>query len=216
MKASSVLLASLAPAARALVLAAALAVAPSARAIEEPAYDVLRTLDERVELRRYAPYVVAEVQVAGPAEEAGNRAFPILAGYIFGRNKGQRTLEMTAPVTQAAAPVKLAMTAPVTQAPADGGFIVQFVLPRSVTLESAPLPLDERVKLREVPAIRVAAIRYSGFWSQANYDEHLARLQAALREAGQAWVGEPVYARYNAPITPWFLRRNEIWLVLQE
>ena len=216
MKASSVLLASLAPAARALVLAAALAVAPSARAIEEPAYDVLRTLDERVELRRYAPYVVAEVQVAGPAEEAGNRAFPILAGYIFGRNKGQRTLEMTAPVTQAAGPVKLEMTAPVTQAPVDGGFIVQFVLPRSVTLETAPLPLDERVKLREVPATHVAAIRYSGFWSQANYDEHLARLQSALRAAGQAWVGEPVYARYNAPITPWFLRRNEIWLVLQE
>ena len=217
MDAQSALTASLVHVARALFLAAAaLAAAPSARAIEEPAYDVLRTLDERVELRRYAPYVVAEVQVAGPAEEAGNRAFPILAGYIFGRNKGQRTLEMTAPVTQAAAPVKLEMTAPVTQAPVDGGFIVQFVLPRSVTLETAPLPLDERVKLREVPATRVAAIRYSGFWSQANYDEHLARLQSALRAAGQAWVGEPVYARYNAPITPWFLRRNEIWLVLQE
>ena len=168
---------------RALVLAAtALSAAPAARAIEEPAFEVLRALNDQVELRRYAPYVVAEVLVPGPAEEAGNQAFPILAGYIFGKNKGERKLQMTAPVTQAPAPVKLPMTAPVTQAPATGGFIVQFVLPRSVTLDTAPQPLDERVMLREVPPSRVAAIRFSGFWSDANYNEHLALLQAALKE----------------------------------
>ena len=32
--------------------------------------------------------------------------------------------------------------------------------------------------------------------------------------AGLAWTGEPVYSRYNGPLTPWFLRRNEIWLQL--
>lgn len=53
---------------------------------------------------------------------------------------------MNAPVMQAAAPVKLPMTAPVTQAPAAGGFIVPFVLPRSVTPASAPQPLDEPVE----------------------------------------------------------------------
>ena len=37
-----------------------------------------------VELRQYAPYVVAEVVIDASAEEAGNQAFPILAGYIFG------------------------------------------------------------------------------------------------------------------------------------
>jgi hypothetical protein len=202
---------------RALVLAATVfTVASAARAIEEPAFEVLRALNDQVELRRYAPFVVAEVLVPGPAEEAGNQAFPILAGYIFGKNKGERKLEMTAPVTQAAAPVKLPMTAPVTQAPAAGGFIVQFVLPRSVTLATAPQPLDERVMLREVPPSRVAAIRFSGFWSDANYKEHLALLQAALKDAGQPWSGDPVYARYNAPFTPWFMRRNEIWLELPE
>lgn len=202
---------------RALVLAAtAFTAAPEARAIEEPAFDVLRALNERVELRRYGPYVVAEVLVPGPADEAGNQAFPILAGYIFGKNQGERKLEMTAPVTQAVAPAKLPMTAPVTQAPAAGGFIVQFVLPRSVTLATAPQPLDERVTLREVAPGRVAVIRFSGFWSEANYNEHLALLQAALKDAGQPWTGDPVYARYNAPFTPWFMRRNEIWLALPE
>ena len=101
-----------------------------------------------------------------------------------------------------------------TQAPAADGFIVQFVLPRSVTLATAPQPLDARMMLREVPPSRVAAIRFSGFRSDANYNEHLALLQAPLKDAGQSWTGDPVYARYNAPFTPWFMRRNEIWLEL--
>lgn len=182
-------------------------------ATEEPEYRVVREL-AGVEVRQYAPYTVAEVIVAGPAGEAGNQAFPILAGYIFGKNKGEKKLAMTAPVTQAAVPVKMAMTAPVTQMPTPSGFAVQFVLPRGVTLANAPEPLDERVKLREVQPGPVAVIRFSGFWSESNSDEHLGKLQAALRSAGVAWTGEPLYARYNAPFTPWFLRRNEIWLSL--
>jgi hypothetical protein len=183
-------------------------------AIEEPKYEVIRQFDG-VELRQYAPYVVAEVVLDATAEDAGSRAFPILAGYIFGKNKGERKFAMTAPVTQTAAPVKMEMTAPVTQASVAGGMRVQFVLPEGVTLESAPEPLDPRVQLRFVPATQWAAIRYSGTWSQANYDDNLRKLRAALAAAGVATVGEPVLARYNAPFTPWFMRRNEIWLALR-
>jgi hypothetical protein len=182
-------------------------------ATEEPEYQTVRQFAD-VEVRRYAAYAVAEVVVAGPAAEAGSQAFPILAGYIFGKNKGEKKLEMTAPVTQSAVPVKMAMTAPVTQAAAPGGFLVQFVLPKGVTAANAPEPLDARVQLRDVLASEVAVIRYSGFWSPANDGEHLAKLQAALRAAGLAWTGEPVISRYNAPFTPWFMRRNEIWLRL--
>jgi len=185
-----------------------------AGAVEEPDYAVQRSLAQDVEIRQYAPYVVAEVRVQATAGDAGSVAFPILAGYIFGKNKGERRMAMTAPVTQTAEPVKMAMTAPVTQTPADGGYVVQFVLPRGVSLATAPEPLDARVTLREEPARRVAAIRYSGFWSDANYQTHLARLQQALRDADVAWVGEPVFSRYNDPFTPWFLRRNEIWLAV--
>jgi SOUL heme-binding protein len=183
-------------------------------AIEEPDYEVIRQLGN-VELRRYAPYVVAEVVLDASPDAAGNQAFPILAGYIFGKNKGEKKFEMTAPVTQSAVPVRMEMTAPVTQAAVPGGMRVQFVLPKGVTLESAPEPLDPRVRLRLVPAGQWAAIRYSGTWSQANYEEHLALLKAALDRAGVATQGEPVLARYNAPFTPWFLRRNEVWLALR-
>ena len=134
------------------------------------------------------------------ADDAGSRAFPILFGYIFGMNKGERKFAMSAPVKQAAVP---------------GGMLVQFVMPEGVTLESAPEPLDPQVQWRLAPASQRATIRYTGSWSQAKHDEHLGTLQAALAAASVATKGQPVLARYNSPMTPWFMRRNEIWLALQ-
>lgn len=183
----------------------------TSHAIEEPAFTVERT-GNNFEVRNYAPYTVAEVVVSANANDAGNRAFPILAGYIFGKNKGERKLAMTAPVTQAAVPMKLEMTAPVTQTSTAAGYLVQFVLPKGITAANAPEPLDARVVLRDVPPKRVAVIQYSGFWSESNYNDHLAQLQASLRDANIAWAGEPVLSRYDSPFTPWFMRRNEIWL----
>jgi hypothetical protein len=88
------------------------------------------------------------------------------------------------------------------------------VLPKGITAAVAPEPLDARVKLRDIAPSRIAVIRYSGFWSEANYSQHLSKLQAAVSAANLVAVGEPVYSRYNAPFTPWFMRRNEIWLHL--
>ena len=186
-------------------------------AIEEPTYSVVQKT-EQYEVRQYAPYLVAEVLVPGPASEAGKQGFSLLGGYIFGKNKGERKLEMTAPVTQTPveppAPVKLEMTAPVTQAAAPGGFLVQFVMPKGYTLATLPEPLEARVKLREVPGNRVAVIRFSGSWSQSLYEEKLQTLRGALSAVGMATVGEPVSSRYNSPFSLPFLRRNEIWLNL--
>jgi SOUL heme-binding protein len=203
------------------VLAGTLASMPlTSQAIEEPDYQVSQKLGS-VELRQYAAYVVAEVVVNASPQAAGSQAFPILAGYIFGKNKGEKKMAMTAPVTQTAAvsaaaaePMRMEMTAPVTQDAVAGGMRVQFVLPKGVTLQNAPEPLDARVQLREIPARAWAVVRYTGMWSQANYDEHLAQLKTALSTAGVATQGEPVLARYNGPLTPWFMRRNEIWLAL--
>ena len=200
---------------RRLLLLLTLAAMPLfSHAIEEPDYEVIKKFDQ-VELRQYAPYVVAEVVLDTSAEDAGNQAFPILAGYIFGKNRGEKKFAMTAPVTQTAAPVRMDMTAPVTQAAVAGDMRVQFVLPKGVPLATAPEPIDPRVQLRVVPAATWAVIRYSGTWSQANYLEHLGELKVSLEAAGVATQGEPVLARYNAPFTPWFMRRNEIWLALR-
>ena len=194
----------------------------TSQAIEEPEFTVVKKIGA-VEIRQYTPYVVAEVTVNASADDAGNQAFPILAGYIFGKNKGEKKMAMTAPVIQSTAPVtqspappiKMEMTAPVTQVAVPGGYLVQFVLPKTVSLASAPEPLDARVKLREMPAANWAVITYSGTWSQGNFDENLNALRAALKTADIATQGEPVLSRYNGPFTPWFMRRNEIWLALR-
>ena len=101
-----------------------------------------------------------------------------------------------------------------TQSATKGGFLVQFVLPKGVTVANAPEPLDTRVRFREVLPSQVAVIRYSGFWSEANYNEHLSKLNAALQAENLATIGEAILSRYNAPFTPCFMRRNEIWLHL--
>jgi len=186
---------------------------PMASAIEEPKYTVVREYDG-FEIREYAPYLVAEVTVPGPAEEAGNQGFRILAAYIFGKNRGERKISMTAPVAQAPAPIKIEMTAPVTQAAANDGYVVQFSMPSEYTLETLPEPLDPQVKLKEVSGGRVAVIRYSGTWTDRNYKEHLEKLQRGVEAAGLRTTGSPIYSRYNAPFVPWFMRRNEIWLKL--
>ena len=184
-----------------------------AMAIEEPAYEVISKSDD-VEIRRYAPYVVAELSVDAPADKAGSQAFPILAGYIFGNNKGGTKLAMTAPVIQAGVPDSVELTTPSASRSAADSHVVQFVLPKGVSPESAPVPIDQRVRVRDVASVQVAVIVYSGSWSTRNYEEHLARLKAVLAEKGIPWTGEPIYARYNPPLTPWFMRRNEIWLTL--
>jgi hypothetical protein len=190
-------------------------------ALEQPAYTVLES-NAVYEIRRYEPYIVAEVLVPGPESEAGSQGFRLLGGYIFGQNKGARQLEMTAPVVQtpvaepvAPEPTKIDMTSPVVQTPAGNGYLVQFMMPSAYTLATLPEPLDARVKFRQVPARTVAAHQYSGSWSQANYEEHLNILKTALEKAGVKTRGEPLYSRYNGPMTLWFLRRNEIWFELE-
>lgn len=191
--------------------------------VKEPKYTVTLR-DEPFEVREYAPRVVAETRVTGSWNDAGNEGFRRLAGYIFGKNKGRATLAMTAPVAQRradAAPVKLAMTAPVGQRPSGDDWIVTFTMPEGETLATLPAPEDPRVVLREVPAARVAVVRFRGRWTPDHMDEHraaLARwlsargLSPARRDFSEAGTDTGTEVnRYDPPWIPWFLRRNEIW-----
>ena len=193
----------------------------NAVAIEEPKYEVVKTYPD-FELRRYAPYLVAETEVNGDFDEVGNKAFRILAAYIFGENRAQEKMEMTAPVNQRLAAGEgetMEMTAPVTQRPKGGAdadtFVLRFVMPSGYTLDSLPEPLNPQVRLREEPAKLMAVRGYSGRWTQANYREHESQLLAAVERTDLTPVGVPVYARYNSPFSLWFLRRNEVMVEVE-
>lgn len=117
---------------------------------------------------------------------------------------------MTAPVSQVTDTTKIPMAAPVNQEKDGSQWRITFLIPSQYTLESAPIPNDTRIKLREVPARLMAAITYSGTWGRTRYQEKETQLYAWIAEQGLETVGEPVFARYNPPFTLWFLRRNEI------
>lgn len=186
--------------------------APPVMAIEEPDFELLHR-SEDYEIRRYAPYIVAEVDVDGGHTDAGSKAFRILAGYIFGDNRTSKKMAMTAPVESAgrAQGVEMAMTAPVTSTLTSDGKqrTVAFVMEKKYTLETLPVPNDERIRIRTRPARVMAVIEYSGRWSEQIFADKEAALLQALKRDGIQLLGAPVLARYDAPFKPWFLRRNE-------
>lgn len=183
--------------------------ATTAMATEEAPYTVLKS-DDIFELREYPTQILAEIIVDGDLEGAGNKAFRPLFRYISGENRSRGKIAMTAPVSQEQKGEKISMTAPVSQQSAEGKWAVSFMMPASYTMETLPIPDDPNIKLRQVAARRVVAVRYSGFWSEEKYLLHKEKLEKWIKENRYTVTGEPVWARYNPPFTLWFMRRNEI------
>jgi hypothetical protein len=194
--------------AAALAAMVAVLATSTAMAIEEPRFEVLEK-EGGFELRGYSPYIVAETRVDAGFEDAGGVAFQRLFRYISGNNIAQQKIPMTAPVTQSRGE-KISMTAPVSQVADGNAWLVAFTLPSSYTLVTAPRPLDTTIRIREVPAQRVACWRYSGRWTASNFREHEGLLRERIKARGLVAAGDAVLARYNPPFTPWFMRRNEV------
>lgn len=183
----------------ALFLTIALAAMPAA-AIEEPRFETLRQAGD-FELRLYAPMIVAETTVRGDLARASSDGFRIIAGYIFGNNVSSR----------GAGSEKVAMTAPVTmEAGATAGYRMHFVMPSAYTLETLPRPRDDRVRLRVIPAQRMAVVRFSGVAGEDKVLERTNELLDWLRTEGLNPAGPSQLARYDPPWTLPFLRRNEV------
>ena len=181
----------------------------SAMATEEPQYAVIKT-DGDFEIRRYAPYIVAETVVTDADQESGtNVGFRRLAGFIFGNNRTKESIEMTAPVTTTRSE-KIAMTAPVETSRKGDDMVMAFMMPSQYTLETLPEPTDPGILIRQVPERVMAVLKFSGSWSEERFQEQTGKLQEWLRKHDVKAIGAPVTARYNAPWTPWFMRRNEV------
>jgi len=108
------------------------------------------------------------------------------------------------------------MTAPVESREADDGndITYAFVMESKYTLETLPNPNNERIRLRNKPSRVVAALRFSGRWTEANVAKHERQLLSALQADGITRLGKLELARYNSPFTPWFLRRNELMVAI--
>jgi hypothetical protein len=188
-------------AAQAVFLAASLFASQSAMSLEKPEYTVLY-MEGDIEYRQYEPYIVSEsvvVEHNGKYREAGMEGVSRLLGYIRGENQGpEKTSE------------KISMTLPVEQNMAPDGWRVSLKLPAKYTLDTAPVPTDPRVRLREVPRRLMAVLRYSGRWTEENFSGKMSELKTAVDAQQVKQIGEMLTALYNPPITPPFMRRNEV------
>ena len=180
-------------------------------AYEEPDYTVVYK-DGDVEFREYAPYLIAEtiIENVDDYKDAGNEGFRRLFRYITGNNRSQSEISMTVPVQQTPVSEKIAMTVPVQQANAADGWALSFTLPSNYTFETAPTPVDSRIRIREVSGRTMAVLRYSGRWTERNFDKKSSNLLEVLDDSGVEVIGEMQSAVYNAPFTLPFLRRNEV------
>jgi effector-binding domain-containing protein len=181
--------------------------------VEQPKYTVLESLGG-IEVRQYAPMIVAEVEVRGERMKALNQGFRLIADYIFGNNLSSKKVAMTAPVTQEPGE-KIAMTAPVTQDGSGDSWKVRFVIPEEYTLDTLPKPKNKAVHLTSIPARKVVVIRFSGYNTDKNINSHRDQLVKYIDEHQLAVVGPSTTAFYNPPWTLPFLRRNEVIFELQ-
>jgi SOUL heme-binding protein len=188
----------------------------SLMAIEQPSYTVLKDYGGGIEMRQYDSYIIAETEVtAADAEQAGNLAFKRLGGYIFGGNQSKQSMAMTAPVSQARSE-KIEMTAPVSQTRTlEGTWLVSFVMPKSYSLKTLPVPNDPAVYFKTVPSRKVMAIRFSGRWTESSFSEHESELLASVKQHGLKSTGSTWTARYDPPFMPGFMRRNEVMIELR-
>ncbi|MDX2264853.1 MAG: heme-binding protein [Hyphomicrobiales bacterium] len=176
--------------------------------VEQQRYRVV-IADGPIELRDYPASIVAEVTRQGSRQAAVNAGFGPLASYIFAKERAGDKIAMTAPVTQQRETI--AMTAPVTQsAGANGDWTVRFIMPAKYTLETLPKPANADVRIATAPATRRAAIRFSGYATDAAIAEQEAALMAWMRSRKLTATGAATYAYYNDPFTPGPLRRNEV------
>ncbi|MEO1330524.1 MAG: heme-binding protein [Pseudomonadota bacterium] len=167
--------------------------------------------DEAFEIREYDSLLLAEVTVRAKTRSgASGTAFRALASYIFGDAEGGETIGMTAPVfvetvDRTDAPVLVASSRGETDL-----WVMGFIMPERYDRATLPKPVDERIVIRELPARRVAAVRFSGSWRDAWMEKKRAELRAWVAEQGETPTADPVYAFYNDPFTlPWN-RRNEV------
>lgn len=166
-------------------------VSTSRAATETPDYQVIRT-DEKFEIRDYPALLVATT----PMEDGGmNGGFGQLFRFITGSNASAEKIEMTSPVLIDTAKDHRTMS---------------FIMPKKAVEKGVPKPTGESVSLGKVEAARFAVLRFAGGRTEENEKVAIGKLTAWLEAQKIAASGEPLFAYYDPPWTPTFLRRNEV------
>jgi len=189
---------------RSTIFVMALLFGTQAMAYEEPTYEIVFVTDG-YEIRRYQGRLAAQVS----GSSATNSAFRKLFKYISGANTASEKVAMTVPVAQS---VSIEMTVPV-MTPSKP--YMQFFLPSSFTLVTAPVPTDPGIKIVNVEGGYYAVLEYSGRSTNANFDKQQRILVKSLERDSVTQKSAPIMATYNGPLTLPFMRRNEVMVMIE-
>ena len=165
----------------------------SRAATETPDYKVIRT-DEKFEIRDYPALTIATTQMN---DDGMNGGFGQLFRFITGKNEGSEKIEMTSPVLIDTAKDKKTMS---------------FIMPRKAVEKGVPKPAGESVSLGKVVAARFAVLRFAGGRTAEHEKAAIEKLTTWLDGQKIAGKGDPIFAYYDPPWTPVFLRRNEVMI----
>jgi hypothetical protein len=168
--------------------------------VKEVKYRIIKALDN-IEIRHYDKFIIAKV------DGYGDGGFNLLFDFISGNNSSKSNLEMTSPVISR----NIDMTAPVLSEKES----IAFVMPEEYTLENTPTPNDKRVRIEEIPERNIAVLKFSGRWTSSNFEEKSEQLLRQLKKLEIQTKGNLFSMRYNGPLTPWFLRRNEVAIEIE-
>lgn len=165
---------------------------------ESPEYKVVEK-EGSFEIRDYPELTI----VSTPMQKRGeDGSFMRLFRFISGRNERSQ---------------KISMTTPVLMTGAESG-IMSFIVPKDVARQGVPTPSNPEVTISTKPPARYAVYRFSGpskpIPSQEAAKKLLAWVDAKHLEISASPSPLPLYAYYNPPWTPGFMRRNEVLLRL--
>lgn len=163
----------------------------SRAATETAPYVVVRT-DGAFELRDYPVLTLATTPMNGSGNSG---AFGQLFGFITGKN------------TKAE---KIPMTTPVLIDPVPGKQTMSFVLPEALVQKGVPEPTGGEVRITKAEPARYVVMRFKGGVSEKNQQDATNQLQVWMRAHNLAAESEPIFAYYDPPWTPVFMRRNEV------
>jgi hypothetical protein len=162
--------------------------------VEQQPYRVVHT-EKEFEIRFYPRATLATITSSlSSYSEMANPGFRKLASYIFGGNKQQQSIAMTAPVHM---DIK------------GTGSSMSFVMPGKYDIDNLPEPNDPGIRIEQSPEEYVAAIRFGGYASDKSIRKYSDKLKNILEEKGITYHGNFRYLGYNSPFRI-FARRNEI------
>lgn len=166
---------------------------------EKQPYDTLLK-EGSFEIRFYPSSIIASVTKEGDYEAMKSAGFRDLAGYIFGGNKGNQKIAMTAPVIMEEESERTKMS---------------FVMPKEYAMEDLPLPDNANVTFTKTEPIYRATYAYGGFSSSSKTKEAEQKLSQWLQEKEVAYEGKFILMSYNPPYQL-VNRTNEVGVTLSE